>query len=261
MKISSIICVVIFTSIQLNAQINSQFINHLVIAEQHKEHLTYLNSIANKYGLSDSLTYYMVKYHLLHKDYGSFQNEIKNCILCFQDSSLMKYSATKLFKHSISATKQFWKLDSISGIGISRRSLLKKSFDLINNPNLSKEFLPYELEIHFNEYTFVNKKKEWIAGALSTVIPGLGKLYIGRPNSFVGSFISNVFYGITAFESINKLGIKNAYSLISTGAFGGFYLSNIIGVVHDLKRIKNEKKKHFLYEVATYQSAGIYLYE
>ena len=261
MKISSIIFVVLSISIRLNAQINSQFIHHLVLADQHKEHLTYLNSIDSSYGLSDSLTYYRVKYHLLLKDYGSFQNEIKNCTLCFQDSSLLNYSATKLFKHSIRATEQLWKLDSIRGIGISRRSLLKKSFDLIQNPNISKEFLPYELEVHFNEYAFVNKKKAWIAGSLSTAIPGLGKLYIGRPNSFVGSFISNVFYGITAFESINKLGIQNAYSLISTGAFGVFYLSNIIGVVHDLKRIKNEKKKHFLYEVATYQSAGIYLYE
>ena len=62
-------------------------------------------------------------------------------------------------------------------------------------------------------------------------------------------------------ESIKKLGFKNAYSIVSTGAFGVFYMSNIIGVVHDLKRIKNEKKKHFLYEVANYQSVGFDLYE
>jgi len=261
MKISQIIFVVLSISIRLNAQINSQFINHLVIADQHKEHFTYLNSVDSSHGLSDSLIYYRVKYHLLLEDYDSFQNEIVNCTLCFQDSSLLNYSATKLFKYSISATEQLWKLDSTRGIGLSRASLLKKSFDLIQNPNVSKEFLPYELEVHFNEYAFANKKKAWIAASLSTVIPGLGKIYIGRPNSFMGSFISNVFYGITAFESINKLGVKNMYSLISTSAFGVFYLSNVIGVVHDLKRIKNEKKKHFLYEVANYQSSGFHLYE
>ena len=261
MKISSVLFLVLSISIRLNSQINSEFIHHLVLSDQHKEHFTYLNSIANNYGVSDSLTYYRVKYHLLINDYGSFQNEMRNCILCFQDSSLLNYSASNLFKHSIRATEKFWELDAIKGLGISRTSLLKKSFDLISNSGLNKEFLPYELEVHYNEYAFVNQKKAWIAAALSAGIPGLGKLYIGRPNSFFGSFVSNFFYGITAFESINKLGFKNAYSLVSTGAFGVFYLSNIIGVVHDLKRIKNEKKKHFLYEVATYQSAGVYLYE
>ena len=79
--------------------------------------------------------------------------------------------------------------------------------------------------------------------------------------SFFGSFISNVLYGLTGYESVRVLGINNGYSIVSVSAFGIFYFSNVIGVVHDLKRIKNEKKKHFLYEVATYQSADIYLYE
>ena len=261
MKISSVIFIVLSISIRLNSQINSEFIHHLVLSEQNKEHSTYLNSIANKYGVSDSLTYYKVKYHLLINDYGSFQNEIRNCILCFQDSSFLNYSTSKLLKHSISATEKFWEIDSANGLGISHTSMLKKSFDLINNSGLNKDFLPYELEVNYNEYASVNQKKAWIAATLSAAIPGLGKIYIGRSNSFFGSFVSNIFYGITAFESINKLGFKNAYSLVSTGAFGVFYLSNIIGVIHDLKRIKNEKKKHFLYEVANYQSVGFDLYE
>ena len=114
-------------------------------------------------------------------------------------------------------------MDSANGLGITRTSLLKKSFDLISNSSLNREFLPYELEVHYNEYAFVNQKKAWIAATLSTAIPGLGKLYIGRPNSFFGSFVTNVFYGIAAFESINKLGFKNAYSIVSTGAFGVFF--------------------------------------
>ena len=261
MKISSVLFLVLSISIRLNSQINSEFIHHLVLSDQHKEHYTYLNSIANNYGVSDSVTYYKVKYHLLINDYASFQNEIRNCRLCFQDSSLLNYSVSKLLKHSISATEKLWEIDSTLGLGISGTSMLKKSFDLMNNSCLDKNFLPYDLELNYNEYVSVNQKKAWIAAALSAAIPGLGKIYIGRPNSFFGSFLSNIFYGITAFESIKKLGFKNAYSIVSTSAFGVFYMSNIIGVVHDLKRIKNEKKKHFLYEVATYQSAGLDLYE
>lgn len=261
MKISLVVFFLFSFFFRANAQINSQFINHLVLSNQHKEHKTYLNYLLENNGYSDSLTYYRMKYYLLLKDYNSFESEIQNCKLCFKDSSLLNYSASYLFKSSIASAERLWKIDSKFGSDLTKTSLLRKSFDLTKNTQGFSDFLPYELKVHYNEYKFVKKKKAWIAAGLSMVIPGSGKLYIGRPNSFFGSFISNVLYGLTGFESVRVLGINNGYSIVSLSAFGIFYFSNVIGVVHDLKRIKNEKKKHFLYEVATYQSADIYLYK
>lgn len=261
MKISLVGFFLISIFFRSNAQINPQFVNHLVLSNKHEEHFTYLNSLQENFGGSDSLKYYKIKYHLLLKDYNSFQSEIADCKLCFKDSSLLNYAASNLLKKSISSAEKLWELESIFGFGLSKSSLLKKSFDLTKNTHDSPLFLPHELETDFNEYKLAKKKKAWVAAGLSMVIPGSGKLYIGRSNSFYGSLISNVLYGITSYESIRVLGINNGYSIISLSAFGIFYFSNIIGVVHDLKRIKNEKKKHFLYEVATYQSADIYLYE
>jgi len=261
MKISLIVFFLFSFFFSVNAQINSQFICYLVLTNQHKEHLTYLNYLLENDGSSDSLSYYRMKYYLLTKDYNSFESEIKNCKLCFNDSSLLNYSASYLIKSSISSADRFWKIDSKFGKNLTKNSLLKKSFDLTKNTQDSTGFLPYELKFHFDEYKFVKKKKAWIAAGLSMVIPGSGKLYIGRPNSFFGSFLSNFLFGLTGYESVRVLGINNGYSIVSLSAFSIFYFSNIIGVVHDLKRIKNEKKKHFLYEVATYQSGDIYLYE
>lgn len=261
MKISLIIFFAFTISIRLNAQINSSFINHLVFSDLNHEHLTYLNSLRLNYGPSDSLNYYMAKYYLLQEDYVSFEKELINCKVCFKDSSLLNYSTSHIVKQSIFSVEKIWEIDETYGNSLTKSSMLKKSYDLIKDNKLKANFLPYELEVHFNEYKLVERKKAWVAAGLSIVIPGSGKLYIGRPNSFFGSLVSNVIYGIIAYESVNKLGIKNPYSIVSSSAFGVFYLSNIIGVVHDLKRIKTEKKKHFLYEAAIYQSSGIYLYE
>ncbi len=261
MKISLIVFFLFSAFLRVNAQINSQFIHHLVLSNQHKEHITYLNYFSENSESSDSLTYYRMKYYLLLKDYNSFESEIQNCKLCFSDSSLLNYSASYLLKSSISSAEKLWEIDSKFGFDLTKTSLLKKSFELTKNTQYSSDFLPYELKVHYDEYKFVKKKKVWIAAGLSMVIPGSGKLYIGRPNSFFGSFISNFLYGLTGYESVRVLGINNGYSIVSLSAFGVFYFSNVIGIVHDLKRIKNEKKKHFLYEVATYQSADIYLYE
>lgn len=261
MKISLIVFFLFSISFRVNSQVNSQFIHHLVLSNQNKEHYTYLNSLEETFGSSDSLIYYRIKYYLLLKDYNSFQREIEDCKLCFTDSLLLNYAASHLLKNSISFAEKLWELDATIGLGSSKKSILKKSFDLTKSIQYSPDFLPYELESNFNEYKLAKKKKAWIAAGLSIAIPGAGKLYIGRPNSFFGSFISNVLYGLTSYESVRVLGITNGYSIVSLSAFGIFYFSNIIGVVHDLKRIKNEKKKHFLYEVATYQSSDIYLYE
>ena len=260
MKIS-VVLFFIFGCFQSKAQINQNFINYLVLSDLHTEHATYLNSIEQDFGKTDSLSFYKSKFLLLTNQYDLFQQELSGCNLCFNDTSLLNYSASHLMKFSIEKTNKLWAIDSLKGKGITQASLLKKSYELTLNPKSDASFLPEDLQFHFNEFKTVNNKKAWVGGLLSAIIPASGKLYIGRTNSFLGAFLINVAHGIIAYEAISRKGINNPYSIVSTCVFGVFYLSNIFGTAHDLKRIRNEKRKHFLYEVADYQSADLFFYE
>lgn len=261
MKIKVVVFFLFLNCFASQAQLNKDFINYLVLSDFHAEHQTYLKSIENDFGETDSLSYYKSKFLLLTNQYDLFQQEVGSCKLCLSDTSLLNYSASHLIRLSIKKTNEFWRMDSLNGKGITGNSILKKSYELSLNPKSDASFLPEDLLFHFNEFKTAYNKKAWVGGLLSTVIPASGKLYIGRTNSFLGAFLINVAHGIIAYEAINRKGIENPYSIVSTGVFGVFYLSNIFGTVHDLKRIKNEKRKHFLYEVADYQSADLFLYE
>lgn len=257
---TNLIGIFIFIRVFAFGQIDQKFINHLVYNNLNLEHKSYLSLLEKQNDLSDSLIYFKTKFALFTNDSSNYNKLYPKCSLCFNDTNLLKYSASYFTKLSLHNTKKLWDVEFKTNSNYSKNTLLYKSFELIQNPSLNPDFLPYTLQMHYNEFKAANRKNIWLAGALSAIVPGSGKLYIGRPHSFWGSFITNTLYGITAYESINKLGIKNGYSIFTTGVFGVFYLSNIFGTAFDLKRLKIEKKKHFLYEVADYQSAGIYLY-
>jgi hypothetical protein len=241
------------------SQINSSFIKHLVLYDLNTEHNSYLNSFSDSTNI-DSLDYFKLKFYLLHNKYDTFLDNVSVNPDVLNDSSLLDYSTGHLLKWSISKTKSLIKIDSLFGMNYLSNSLIKKSLLLVGDKTLSADFLPSSLRTHFDEFEKTRNKKAWVGGALATLLPGAGKLYIGRGKSFLGSFMVNIFYGATAYESIHQFGIRNTYSILTTGVFSAFYLSNIYGTIFDLKRIKIEKKKHFLYEVADYQSSGVYLY-
>ena len=261
MKIRIILFFLLFFGFYANSQVNIDFVNYLVQSDFQAEHKTYLDSLESKYGKTDSISFFRTKFLLFQNQYDSFQKEYNKCKLCFTDSLFLNYSSSHLIKSSIARADLFWTSDSLYGLNKSQNSILKKSYRLSLNPKIDASFLPNELSLHFNEYKKAYYKKAWVAGLMSALIPASGKLYVGRDNSFLGSLLLNVAHGIIAYEAINKKGISNPYSIVSTSIFGVFYLSNIFGSAHDLKRVKNEKRKHFLYEVANYQSTDLYLYE
>ncbi|MDA9328971.1 hypothetical protein N9Q76_02455 [Flavobacteriales bacterium] len=252
-----IVCLMVCVSSY--SQISSAFIKHLVVCDLNTEHNSYLNSFSDSANI-DSLGYFKLKFNLLNRKYDVFLDNVSVNPDFLNDSSLLDYSTGHLLKWSILKTKSLIQIDSLFGRNYLNNSLIKKSLLLVEDKTLSADFLPSSLRIHFDEFEKTRNKKAWVGGVLATVLPGAGKLYIGRGKSFLGSLMVNAFYGATAYESIHKFVIKNPYSILTTGVFSAFYLSNIYGTVFDLKRIKIEKKKHFLYEVADYQSSGIYLY-
>jgi len=87
-----------------------------------------------------------------------------------------------------------------------------------------------------------NKQKSpFIAATLSTLIPGLGKIYAGKNGGGFGAGIICALLGAVAVESAIKAGVVSAPFFLSAGLFSAFYIGNIVGSYYSAKQKNNEK--------------------
>lgn len=119
--------------------------------------------------------------------------------------------------------------------------------------SMDTTLLPKELQSQFIAYQNSTHLSPWKA-SLSSILPGGGKLYNGRTTSFKTVALSNVLFGAKAVESIKLLGVLHPYSLFTTGVFGLFYGSNIVGSYYECKMVKAERKKEFYLACSNYLS-------
>ena len=79
------------------------------------------------------------------------------------------------------------------------------------------------------------RKSIFLSGLLSTIVPGSGKLYAGKPAEALGAFIPIASLGLLAAESYNKAGIKSVSFISFASLFTIFYLGNIWGSMSAVK--------------------------
>jgi hypothetical protein len=103
---------------------------------------------------------------------------------------------------------------------------------------LSKElYYLYQIRIH----SFPDKRP-FVAGMLSSVVPGMGKIYVGKYGQGLSSFLTCLlFFGLTT-ESFLRLQKFHPQTIIFASCFLTFYLSNIYGSVLSVKIYNLEKK-------------------
>lgn len=96
------------------------------------------------------------------------------------------------------------------------------------------------------------KKSPFLAGFLSTAIPGLGKVYTG---DWKDAIVSLIFTGGMAFQAVrnfNNHGVNDfrpwAYATIGTG----FYIGNIVGSVKSAKDRNRKRINELQHEASDY---------
>ena len=94
----------------------------------------------------------------------------------------------------------------------------------------------------YKEHEAHRSKSPVLAGIMSGIIPGSGKIYAGKTGAGIASMIGTVGFGLITWENYHKLGIKNAKTLIFGSIFAASYVSNIYGSVLSVKVIENEYK-------------------
>lgn len=85
-------------------------------------------------------------------------------------------------------------------------------------------------------------KNPWLAGGLSALVPGAGRIYAGDWKNAIFSFL---FVGMNAYQSYRGFrdnGISSPSGWIYGSIGLGFYIGNIYGAVWSTNRI-NEKKR------------------
>lgn len=107
--------------------------------------------------------------------------------------------------------------------------------------------------LRINDFALQQKHKSpWVAGSLSAVVPGLGKVYTGN---YVDALMSFIFVGGNAYQAyrgFEKNGKKSAFGWIFGSIATGFYIGNIFGSAKAAIRFNNLKFYETKTKVDTY---------
>jgi hypothetical protein len=226
-------------------QIDINFIKHLSGLNLKREHLSYLKSMQAETP-SDSICYLQAKFHLQYRNYDSFLNSFSQSSQLFKLDSNALARAGNMFLTGPSILRQKF-FDASAGFDESSLFNSIRNVHLAGiNPFLAEErLIPESLQEDFLNYRRIYNRKPLIAGALSLAVPGLGKWYAGRRNSFFVSLFSQAIYGYTAYESVRRLGPSHPFSIFALSFFGVFYSSNVVGSYFSVNQVKKERATQF----------------
>lgn len=83
-------------------------------------------------------------------------------------------------------------------------------------------------------------KSAVLAGIMSGIVPGSGKIYAGKTGEGIASLITNVGFGLITWENYRKLGFTDFKTIFFGSIFAANYISNIYGTVISVKIIEDE---------------------
>lgn len=241
-------------SYSCSAQINYQFVKHLYTNNLVAEHTYYLHSLHSSAVVnSDSLHYMYAKLYLQQQNDSLFFAHYTQCSALFNaDSNALRYSHYYFLRHKKTKVQQRWFTQNFpaSNDKLSSQVVSFYSSLVSTQPTIVSADNPLFTDI--KKYNKLKRKSPAVAACLSAVVPGLGKWYGQRPNSAIITFFSQGVYAYQTIESVKKLGLKNGFSIFSLSFFSFFYLSNIYGSYHDLKDLKQQRKKQLLLDEEKY---------
>lgn len=89
------------------------------------------------------------------------------------------------------------------------------------------------------------RRSPFVAGLYSAVLPGLGKVYAGKPKQGIAAFLPILSLGLLTYEGLRKDGPRSARFIGFGSLFTLFYVGNIWGSVLSVKVRRNEFKREY----------------
>lgn len=130
----------------------------------------------------------------------------------------------------------------LAGIALLDRDI--HAFDAVQKRFTGSYYAISQQETNLESYRQAilrqKNKKPWKAAVLSAAVPGLGKLYAGKPGQGIASFLQCLVMGLQAYEGLRKDGPGSARFLIFSSLFSVFYAGNIWGSAFAVQIKKKE---------------------
>jgi hypothetical protein len=251
-RLFAFILVILFSAPVMSGQSSYSFLKQLDGQGLRREHAAYLNSLDKTLGI-DSLHYLYAKYYLSGKQDSLFLLSYAQSKSLFLSDSQSVSHASIYFLTRPRKLQARW-YDSYDDSKLSGSPhLLQIAYRASIDPgHTDPGILPEQIRTDFLQLQKADRHKPWKAALLSAAVPGLGKLYVGRKRSFINTFLSQASYAIGTYASYRAFGPTNALTLISAGMLTLFYSANIYGSFHEVKLVKNEKRKQFLIHASDY---------
>lgn len=133
-------------------------------------------------------------------------------------------------------------------------NLLNKNTDAFNKYKAVQDTSFNELfdaQMKLNNYAFRlehhKQKSPVLAGIMSAIIPGSGKMYTGKIGEGISTFLGMSILGAITYENYHKAGINNYKTITFASLFTVLYAGNIFGSVYSVKVYRsefNESLKH-----------------
>lgn len=235
------------------AQPDTAFLKYLSQNNLKSEYHTYLTTLS-KSSMADTINYYWTKFNLKYSRTEELLSSTRLCnSLLGSDTNLFNLTSIYFLNKNLDYQTNFFSNSGIICPDAFVANNVRQTFNMSLNPKLiDTTFLPEPTRASFKNFVSANRKKPLLSGLLSAVFPGSGKLYIGRPRSFINVLFLHLLNGIAVYETTKKLGVKNPYTIVCLSYSGLFYLANIYGSYHETKQMKKEKRKQFLSDVSDY---------
>lgn len=98
-----------------------------------------------------------------------------------------------------------------------------------------------KLEDYPKTLSQTRKKSPWVAGTLSAFVPGLGKVYAGKPKQGLIAILPLAALALQAWEGYADKGLKSGRFWVYGSLFTIFYAGNIYGSAISVKIVQQEK--------------------
>lgn len=140
---------------------------------------------------------------------------------CYIDSELP--AVPVLLKYSDDYLYLYKKVFYLKNKQFSNYKSLEKPVLVSNSMHVEK------LNYLFRDYEKTISKKPWKAAGLSMVIPGLGKVYAGRPNEMIGPLVKSIIVGLVTYEGYRKNEFRSPQFYFFGSLFLFTYTSSVYG--------------------------------
>jgi hypothetical protein len=262
-------CIVCLASILLlaaRAQQRSDFFGHLLNNQLFTEATAYLDHTLEKDTASfsqDTLRLHQALCY--HKLNDTLNARLSLAAIRTPPATMHRFSAFYLpllfvYRAFVPAATLLPSLEAGGGqiemASVSLAMLQRSPTTAINSASLTEYWSMHLAE----KYKRVPQRSPLLAGLMSAVLPGSGKLYAGYRYQAMSAFLMNLILGAQATEAYVRSGPRSVHFVLTASLFSVYYFANISGSAWAVKKKKRDALAEIDYEILLHYNAMLERY-